>query len=124
MMGANTQTVVRVEEVMAPATWLAPFTQAFFTDMPSLCSRKIFSITTMELSTSIPIPSARPDMEMIFSEIFEKYISTTANTTDSGIAHAMIRVGRKSRRNRISTRIARIAPIPIFCRMDFTIMSM
>ena len=66
MMGANTQTVVSVEDVMAAATWLAPLTQAFFTGIPCLCSRNIFSITTMELSTSIPIPSASPDMEMIF----------------------------------------------------------
>ena len=34
----------------------------------------MFSMTTIELSTSIPMPSASPDNEIMFKEIFEKYI--------------------------------------------------
>ena len=49
----------------------------------------MFSITTMELSTNIPIPSASPDSEMMFNVICVKYISTTAKTTLSGIEHVI-----------------------------------
>ena len=100
MMGANTQTVVRVEAIMAPPTCLAPSTAAFFTECPFCRSRKIFSITTTELSTSIPTPSARPDRDMIFSVTPLKYMATMAATTLRGIEHATIMVGRISHRNR------------------------
>ena len=38
-IGANTHIVVRVDATIAPATWLAPSTAAFFTEYPSLRRR-------------------------------------------------------------------------------------
>ena len=38
-MGRNTHTVVKVEEMMAPATWPAPMTAARLGGTPSLLSR-------------------------------------------------------------------------------------
>ena len=58
----------------------------------------------------MPIPSASPDMEMMFMEISEKYIRRIVNSTLSGIDTATTSVGRKSLRNSRSTRNARIAP--------------
>ena len=78
----------------------------------------------MELSTSIPIPSVRPDMEMMLRVIPVKYISTTANITDIGIAQAIMIVGLISLRNIISMMIASPAPRSMFCAMDLTMMSM
>ena len=81
---------------------------------PSFLSRKIFSITTMELSTSIPIPSVRPDMDLIFRVIPEKYISTMANIMEIGIAQAIIIVGLISLRKIIRIIMASEAPRRIF----------
>ena len=60
----------------------------------------MFSITTTELSTSIPTPNARPDSEIIFSVTPLKYISTMANISEIGMLRAMITVGLRSRRNK------------------------
>ena len=78
----------------------------------------------MELSTNIPIPSARPDSEIMFNVIFVKYISTTAKTTLSGMEHAITSVGFISFKNNNNTIIARMAPTIMFSTTDFTIMSM
>ena len=77
----------------------------------------------MELSTSIPIPSISPDMDMMFKEIPVKYISTTAVTTESGMEQAITKVGLISFKNKSRTKMARIAPKIIFCITLFTIMS-
>ena len=78
----------------------------------------------MELSTSIPIPRVRPDIEITFNVIPAKYISTIAKISDIGIAHAMIIVGLISLRNNRRTKIASAAPTRIFCMIDLTIISM
>ena len=70
----------------------------------------MFSMTTTELSTSIPTPSARPDRDRILNVMPVKYIHTMANSTLSGILMATTMVGRRSFRNSASTMIARIAP--------------
>ena len=113
-MGTNTQIVVSVDAAIAPPTPFAPSAAAFLTVTPSLRSRYMFSITTMELSTSIPMPSARPERDTIFIVICEKYISTIAKITLKGIEHAMINVDLKSFRNSIRIIIASAAPISIF----------
>ena len=70
----------------------------------------MFSMTTTELSTSIPTPSAKPDRLKIFNVIPEKYINTMANSTLSGILIATTSVGRRSFKKNASTITARIAP--------------
>jgi serine protease Do len=57
----------------------------------------------------MPMPIARPDIEMTFIVTPEKYISTSANSTDTGIEMPTISVGRRSRRKRKRIRIASAA---------------
>ena len=78
----------------------------------------MFSMTTIELSTSMPMPIARPDIEMTFIVTPEKYIRTSANRTETGIEMPTIRVGRRSRRNRKRIKIASAAPISRFSTTD------
>ena len=52
----------------------------------------------MELSTSMPIPIARPDKEIMFSVTPEKYIIAKANNTLRGILIAVMMVGLKADR--------------------------
>ena len=66
-MGRKTATVVSVLEMRALVTSLAPCLAASLRGMPPSCSRTVFSSTTMELSTSMPTPSARPPSVMMFS---------------------------------------------------------
>ena len=73
----------------------------------------MFSMTTMELSTSIPIPSANPDSDIIFKEIPEKYINTRAVSTDNGMLTATTMVGFTSFKNSARTTIASAAPTTI-----------
>lgn len=63
--GRNTASVVSVLAVIAIATSLVPFASSG--GIPLSRSRVMFSSTTMELSTSMPTPRARPPSVMIFS---------------------------------------------------------
>ena len=74
----------------------------------------------MELSTSMPTPSARPDSEITFRLISEKYISATAAVRLMGMDRAITKVGRTSFKNRIRIRMARPAPISRFWNTDPT----
>ena len=67
-------------------------------------------MTTIELSTNIPTPTAKPDKEIIFSVMFVKNISTMENSTLSGMLKATTTVGRISCKNRNNTTIANNAP--------------
>ena len=79
-------------------------------------------MTTTELSTSIPTPTARPEREMTLREMPEKYISTTAVNREMGMEKATAAVGRMSLRknNRITT--ASPAPSSRFCSTVSTTM--
>ena len=70
----------------------------------------MFSISTMASSTSTPAtrPSASSDREL--SVIPIRSMNQKAGIADSGMAMAEISVARMSRRNRKTTRTARIAP--------------
>ena len=70
----------------------------------------MFSMTTTELSTSMPTATASPESEIMFSVTPEKYISTNANTTLIGIEQSVINVGRRSFRNRNRITMANTAP--------------
>ncbi len=87
--------VVRVDAVMAAPTSLAPSTAASSGPRPSSRKRKMFSKTTMALSTSIPTPKARPPKDIKFKLSLLKYIKTKVATIEIGIAAAITRVGRR-----------------------------
>ena len=84
----------------------------------------MFSMTTMELSTSMPTPTASPAMEMTLSVTPEKYISTMAKVTLMGMESATISVGRRSRRNSSRIKTASTAPTARFCNTELTTMRM
>ena len=48
----------------------------------------------MELSTSMPMPRARPPSEMMLSEIFDENIRKNVTMTDTGMAVPMMTVLR------------------------------
>ena len=81
----------------------------------------MFSMTTTELSTSMPTPSARPDSDRILKVMPVKYISTMANSTLNGILMATTMVGRRSFKNSASTMMASTAPS---IRLDSTLLTM
>ena len=71
-MGKNTAMVVNVEAVMAIPTSVAPaFAASSLSSPNSSKCRKVFSITTTALSTSIPIPRARPP-SVIMLKVYPK----------------------------------------------------
>ena len=109
-IGAKTHTVVRVDEMMAGPTSLAPATAALLGSIPLLLSLKMFSITTMELSTSIPTATASPEREIRLMVTPEKYIRTMAKVKLMGMLRRVMKVGLISLRKSKSTRIAKIAP--------------
>jgi hypothetical protein len=71
-IGKKTITVVRVDAEIAIPTSEAPTFAALVRSSPFSICRKIFSITTMELSTIRPIPSAIPLNVIILSVSPEK----------------------------------------------------
>jgi len=123
-MGRNTATVVNVEAMTAGPTSTVPSTAAVTSGRPVCLRRNIDSSTTMELSTSMPIPKVSPPSDMMFSEIPIRYISTKVAMTDSGILVAMISVDRRSRKNASRTRIASTPPINAALRTSLTPCSM
>ena len=82
----------------------------------------MFSMATMELSTSMPMPSARPDSDSTFSVMPLKYMHTNAATTLIGIEQAMMIVGRQSIRKISSTSTASNPPKIRFCSTESTMM--
>ena len=108
--GTNTATVVNVDAVMAVATSPLPSTAARFGSRPSSRWRKMFSSTTIELSTNMPTPSASPPKLTVLSVKPLKYISAKVAMTEIGIATPMISVEVRLRRKNSSTNTASTAP--------------
>ncbi len=123
-MGRNTATVVRVEATTAPPTSAVPLMAAAYRDCPICFLRKIDSSTTIELSTSMPMPRVNPPSDMMFSEMSSLYMATKVATTEMGMLVAMIRVLRRSRRNSSSTTMASSPPISAALRTSLTACSM
>ena len=120
-IGKKTHTVVSVEATIAPRTCLAPCTAARGAAMPRLRMRMIFSMTTMLLSTSMPMPRARPESVIMLRDRSVKYISTREKSTESGMLTPTMTVGRTSRRKSASTRMASSAPRAMLLTMLLTI---
>ena len=78
----------------------------------------MFSSTTTELSTSMPIPKDRPPSDMTFREMPAKYMTSSASSTENGIDTATSTVGFQSRRNSASTTTASSAPKSSDCSSD------
>ena len=66
----------------------------------------------------MPIAMEMPPSDMMFSVMPEKYMTTSAHSTENGMLNAMISVGRQSRRKMISTTTASSAPNTSDCRME------
>ena len=73
---------------MAMATSRLPRREASAASSPPSRSRKMFSETTMELSTSMPTPSISPTMLITFSVMEQKYMTVTATMIEIGMATA------------------------------------
>ena len=63
------------------------------------------------------MPRERPASVMTFRSSPVKYMSTTANSTDSGMLMPTTRVGLTSFRKMASTRMASAAPTSMLVRM-------
>ena len=86
--GTKTAIVVNVEAVIAMPTSFEPTTAASINGAPSSLCRKMFSSTTMPLSTNMPTPNARPPKLTVFNVKPLKYISANVEMTEIGIAGA------------------------------------
>ena len=84
----------------------------------------MFSMTTIELSTSMPMPRASPDSEMMFRVTPLKYMHTMAVTRLTGMENATTMVGLKSFRNTIRINMASTAPKRILLMMESITRSM
>ena len=109
-IGINTQIVVSVEAAIAPPTCLAPDTADLTVDSPSARRRYVFSITTTELSTSMPTDIERPESDMMLTETPVKYMSVNAKSRLIGIEQSVMTVGRQSRRKRKRMTTEKSAP--------------
>ena len=81
-------------------------------------------MTTTELSTSMPTATARPDRDIMLMVTPQKYISTTAKITLTGMDTSVMTVGRRSRRNRYRMSMANSAPQPRLEKMELMMMRM
>ena len=108
--GKKTTSVVSVLARIADPTSELPSSALAMGDFPSSRWRYVFSRTTIELSSSIPIPKARPPKVMMFRVNPPKYISPNVAMIETGIAVAIIAVLDTLRRNKNRTIIAKIPP--------------
>ncbi len=115
-IGKKTAIVVSVEAITAPPTSPVPRTTASTRESPSSRQRKIDSRTTIELSTSIPIPSAKPPRDMMLSETPNNIIGAKVATTDTGIVRPIRIVDFRLLRNKKRMIMARIPPTTALLR--------
>ncbi len=108
--GKKTASVVSVEALIAVATSDAPFTAASLGGVPPWTCRTMFSRTTIELSTSIPIPSASPLRVIRLRVSPPKYSKAIVASTETGIDSAITTTLPKLSRKANSTATARAAP--------------
>ena len=108
--GMNTTTLVSVASATASPTSLTPATAARRGLRPRARSRAMFSITTTELSTSIPRARVSPVIVSTLKVPPEKCSQVRARRMEMGIESATTRVVRRRRRNANRTRIASPPP--------------
>ena len=83
-----------VDAIIAPDTSEVPLTAASDMLSPNCLCLKIFSTTIIELSISIPAPSAKPPKVIMFRVRLLKYIKLKVAIIDIGIATLTITVER------------------------------
>ncbi len=108
--GRKTTTVVRVLAMMASVTSSVPSIAACSCACCVSRMRKIFSRTTIALSTSIPTPRASPPKVIRLRVKPLKYNRAKVAIMEMGIAVAIITVLRTLRRNTSSMITAKIPP--------------
>ena len=79
----------------------------------------MFSITTVPLSTKMPIASAKPPNVMVFKVWPVNLMNSTAVMIDNGIAARMISASRTLPRNRMMTNAVNAAAMPALIRTLF-----
>ncbi len=109
-IGKKTAIVVIVEATTAPPTSDTPLMAEFTQSSPSSLHLKILSMTTMELSTSIPIPRARPPRDIMFKLTWKIFRGAKAAINESGIEIATITVVEKCCKNKNRMITARTPP--------------
>ena len=116
-IGRKTHMVVTVEAKIGSTTSEAPRRVAVLPSSPSsLWWRKTDSMTTIELSTSMPTESIRPIRVMMLRvksvqpACRDRYMMAKVTTSETGIAIAIKRVVRKRRRKRNMKKIASPPP--------------
>ena len=109
--GTTAARLVVVEAITAEATSPAPTCAASIGSGWSRWWRSMFSSMTMALSTSMPMPRARPPSDMMLSVRSATPISARVPRMAIGIAVPMMNVRRPERRNRKTITIARPPPI-------------
>ena len=114
-IGTNTARVVRVDAITAPHTSCVPFTAATKRRSPFWYQRKMFSRTTIALSTSMPMAKAMPARLITLSERPISESSRNVPITLVGIASAITKVGRMLLRKISRTIVVRTPPSRMFC---------
>ena len=111
-MGRNTTTQVAVPASVAAPTSLTPASVAACGLPGSSCRcRYTLSVTTTALSTSMPMASIMPIIDITLMVRPTKYITASVTSSDSGTEALTISVVGQWRRNRNSTAKASAAPM-------------
>ncbi len=92
-------TVVAVEANRAPCTWWLPCSAACVGLSPCSRNRTMFSATTMAASSTMPTAKASPASEITLRERPVSLSTIKVVSKDTGMATAISRVARTSRRN-------------------------
>ena len=91
-IGKNTQIEVEADASTEPPTSPAPSEEASIAPIPSEKCLLVFSRTTMELSTIIPIATVIPDRLSMFSVVCVRYIPIIVISIEIGSDSPIIRV--------------------------------
>ena len=111
-MGRNTTTQVAVPASVATPTSLTPASVAACGLSGSICRwRNTLSVTTTALSTSMPMASIMPIIDITLMVRPTKYITASVTSSDSGTEALTMSVVGQCRRNRNSTAKASAAPM-------------
>ena len=109
-IGRYTTILVRVDAITARPTSLLPFMAASSAFRPCLFRVNIFSSTTTELSTSIPMASVSEPSVSMFSDMSRTFITQNVARIDVGIEIPITSVDLIFLRKKNITMTASIAP--------------
>ena len=82
------------------------------------------SSTTIDESTNMPIPIARPPSDMMLSDTLRRFSGANVTKIEIGMLSAMIAVVRMSRKNSSNTITARIPPMIAVLTTSLILLSM